>query len=217
MSDRDDGVRGVRFALRIPLRVADVAAQHHPIAVPAAAAATEHGVVGSNTAASAAPVMPLRLLVVVVDDAAGNRRVAARMLQQLGCTVATASDGDEVEAAISEARIAEHRGVDAILMDISMVRVNGDVAARELRSSGCSIPIIAVTGDADATDAAACACSRARDGAARARWCHGSCVFVCVCVCACVCVCVCVFVCAREMCTMRASIDLVHRCARVRD
>lgn len=37
---------------------------------------------------------------------------------------------------------------DAIFMDVSMNRVGGDTACARLRAEGCSIPIIAVSGNA---------------------------------------------------------------------
>ena len=40
-------------------------------------------------------------------------------------------------------------GYDAILMDINMARVNGDVACAALRAAGCALPVIAVSGTAD--------------------------------------------------------------------
>lgn len=43
---------------------------------------------------------------------------------------------------------------DAILLDIRMARVNGDVACAALRAGGYGGPIIAVTGNATAGDAA---------------------------------------------------------------
>ncbi len=99
----------------------------------------------------------------VIDVCARPRRVrvqrlARRMLQQIGCTVLEASDGDEVPAMLHPTRTGPP--IDIILMDIEMERVNGTEAVAAARTYGCAIPIFAVTGNADASDIAACACGR---------------------------------------------------------
>ena len=43
-------------------------------------------------------------------------------------------------------------GIDVILMDINMVRLNGDAACAALRASGCSLPIIAVSANVDTSE-----------------------------------------------------------------
>ncbi len=50
--------------------------------------------------------------------------------------------------AAAEAR-GPGNGFDAILMDVNMARVNGDVACAALRAAGCALPVIAVSGTAD--------------------------------------------------------------------
>ena len=42
-----------------------------------------------------------------------------------------------------------------VLMDVHMVRVNGDVACAALRAAGFTAPVIAVTGNATSVDAVA--------------------------------------------------------------
>ena len=99
------------------------------------------------------------------------------MLAGIGCTCETATDGDEVRdgrgrvegwwwsrlllslrtralaqvphALAAAAARGPGNGYDAILMDINMARVNGDVACAALRAAGCALPVIAVSGTAD--------------------------------------------------------------------
>jgi CheY-like chemotaxis protein len=99
--------------------------------------------------------------VLIVDDSEGNRRLLRRMLQQLGCRVMEASDGDEVLAALTaaaaESADRSGRGVDVVLMDIEMARLGGIPAVRAMRKAGWRTPVIAVTGHAGADSAAECA------------------------------------------------------------
>jgi CheY-like chemotaxis protein len=184
VSDRRDGVRGARFRLRLPLLLP-------PSPTPGSVGQGGGSALGSP-ASGARDVPPsdahgairVKRRVLVVDDSEGNRRLLRRMLQQLGCYVLEAADGDEVVpvlvaaaaeaagegagAAPAAAAAGGGRGgrvahvVDLVLMDIEMTRMGGVAAVVEMRRSGWSVPVIAVTGHAGADDAAACACSRAR-------------------------------------------------------
>ena len=58
-----------------------------------------------------------------------NRRFAAFVLKKLGCTVATATDGDEVVTAVAAAAAAG-APYDLVLMDLVMVRARLYVCAR---------------------------------------------------------------------------------------
>lgn len=86
----------------------------------------------SSAAAGGPPVQPsprLGLNVVVADDERANRRVNARLLERLGCKIVLCEDGDEVVAAMAESERLG-RPVDAIVLDIVMKRLNGDVLCR---------------------------------------------------------------------------------------
>lgn len=83
--------------------------------------------------------------VLVVDDVATNRLVASAALRGAGCDVVEASDGQE---AIDQ---LDAREFDAVLMDIQMPGLSGDMAIRQIRASAApysSIPIFAMTADA---------------------------------------------------------------------
>ena len=169
VSDRTDGATGVRFQLLLPI-VLPVAGAAVAAAASAAPAAEAEAAPATATAAPGdAATRPrdvaleekpswdritLRRTVLVVDDLASNRRLARRMLQQLGCDVCVeATDGDEVLAAI----MSSSTPVDVILMDIEMRRSNGVSAVAAVRAAGLSTPVIAVTGNADAERTAFCA------------------------------------------------------------
>lgn len=130
---------GATFTLRLPLRLADVAA---PVAqMPTSDAAADDFDEGSDD-------RPARIL--VVDDHPANREVARLMLAAVGCEVTEAIDGDEA------IKMAAAQPFDLILMDVRMPRMDGLAATRAIRASGNTVPILAVTADAMPEDAARC-------------------------------------------------------------
>ncbi len=105
---------------------------------------------------AAAPALaPLEALpsgghVLVVDDNETNRLVACTLLQSAGCTCITAVNGAE---AVEMTRTGDF---DVILMDIKMPVLGGVEATRQIRAlpgPKASIPIIALTANADLRDA----------------------------------------------------------------
>jgi CheY-like chemotaxis protein len=156
-----DGMRGVRFGLRLPLNVGPPPSPVSPIPDPAPAAVlgATHTSGQEERAAQedGRGRILLRRTVLVVDDSEGNRRLARRMLLQMGCRVLEAADGDEVLGVLKGATAVGRHAVDVVLMDIEMVRVDGVTAVREMRQAGWSIPVIAVTGNADGETITDCA------------------------------------------------------------
>lgn len=89
--------------------------------------------------------------VLIADDNATNRVVARALCEMFGCTSETAEDGQEALEAAMDGRF------DMILMDIKMPRLDGVQATRAIRNLGddrASVPIIALTANADPDDVA---------------------------------------------------------------
>jgi CheY-like chemotaxis protein len=97
---------------------------------------------------------PLGLHVLVVEDDPVVSRMEVRLLTRMGATCTAVEDGDEVAGALEASVDALVGGsaVDAILMDVVMKRTHGDVATRQLREEGCTLPIIMVTANTSQED-----------------------------------------------------------------
>ena len=88
--------------------------------------------------------------VLIVDDNATNRVVAQALCEMFGCTSETAEDGVEALEAVQQ------RQFDLVLMDIKMPRMDGvqaTQAIRALEGPVSSVPIVALTANADPEDA----------------------------------------------------------------
>ena len=87
--------------------------------------------------------------VLVVDDNATNRMVAQALCEMFACTSESAVDGLEAVDMAASGRF------DLILMDIRMPRMDGVAAARAIRALQgpvSTVPIVALTANADAED-----------------------------------------------------------------
>jgi CheY-like chemotaxis protein len=94
----------------------------------------------------------LRLL--VVEDNKINQMVAKGLLVQEGAEVTLADDGQRGVAAVAESETP----FDVVLMDVQMPVMDGYAATRVIRQELglTSLPIIAMTANAMASDRAAC-------------------------------------------------------------
>ncbi|MOA16256.1 Sensor histidine kinase RcsC [compost metagenome] len=93
---------------------------------------------------------PLHLHILVAEDNAINQLILRDQLQELGCTVALASDGEE---ALS---LWQDDTFDVVLSDVNMPRLNGYELAKTLRRLGCTTPIIGATANALRGEEALC-------------------------------------------------------------
>jgi osomolarity two-component system sensor histidine kinase TcsA len=104
------------------------------------------------------PTFPLPLVttakrILLVDDNPINQRVMVKMLKMLGFTkVDVASDGRQGVDLYMDQKKGHH---DLVIMDVSMPILDGVAATQEIRHSGSSVPIIAMTANALKGDAEA--------------------------------------------------------------
>jgi len=91
--------------------------------------------------------------VLVVEDNIINQRIAARLLQNLGCTVDVVANGREAVEMIGGI------AYDLVLMDVQMPEMDGFAATAEVRRGQgpqTSLPIVAMTANAMAGDRERC-------------------------------------------------------------
>ena len=89
--------------------------------------------------------MPVKIL--VVDDEPAVRDSLRRALQLEGYDVELAGDGAEALE-----RLAGQNGIDAVVLDVSMPRLDGLEACRRLRRDGNSLPVLMLTARDAVTD-----------------------------------------------------------------
>jgi two-component system sensor histidine kinase/response regulator len=94
------------------------------------------------------------LCILLVEDNAINQKLAARLLEKRGHTVAIAGNGKEALAAL------EKQSFDLVFMDVQMPEMDGFEATAAIRgkekASGNHLPIIAMTAHAMAGDRERC-------------------------------------------------------------
>lgn len=123
---------GSEFWLRLPLPPADTVPPGQE--APAGDGPATGPVLSSSS-----------LTVLVVEDNQINRTIAVEMLVGIGCETVEASDGAEAQ------KLAGQRVFDLILMDISMPRIDGISATRQIRDAAGPnrlTPIVALTAHA---------------------------------------------------------------------
>ncbi len=83
-----------------------------------------------------------RTSVLIVDDEEGLRTLMAIALEDVGCRVFQASDGEE---GMAQFRRHGHE-IDVVVLDLTMPRMGGDEMFRRIRASHPAIPIILCSG-----------------------------------------------------------------------
>ncbi|MCC9654995.1 ATP-binding protein [Rhodopirellula halodulae] len=93
--------------------------------------------------------------VLIVDDGEANRRLIELVLKRAGAQVGTAENGQEALDAIELAN-ESNDAYALVLMDMQMPVLDGYSATRQLRSSGNTTPVVALTGNAMRGDREKC-------------------------------------------------------------
>ena len=94
--------------------------------------------------------------ILVAEDTRGIQLLLKRILRKAGATVDIVEDGQEVIEELDKTRKANQIPYDIILLDMHMPRKSGYEAAAEIRESGLSTPIIALTASAMKGDREKC-------------------------------------------------------------
>ncbi len=81
-------------------------------------------------------------LVLIVDDEFSVRDLAARMLERVGFEILHASDGEEAVEVFRQ-RSSE---ITAVLLDMTMPKMNGDEAFMEIRKIQPAVPVLLMSG-----------------------------------------------------------------------
>ena len=112
---------------------------------------TRHTLLSHHPRGNALPGLRPGIRVLLVEDNAINQKVAARMLEKMGCHVDMAGNG--LEALTMTGQLP----YDVILMDVQMPEMDGITATRSLRAQGFSdVPIIALTANSRDEDRQEC-------------------------------------------------------------
>ncbi|MBC7464877.1 MAG: response regulator [Bdellovibrio sp.] len=110
------------------------------------ALSTHHG--GGLTMSSSTDVAPVfseqlrGLRVLLVEDSTDNQFLFSMYLTRVGAAVDVANDG------VEGVQRATQNSYDVILMDVQMPNLDGFGATAQLRSQGCTLPIVALTAHA---------------------------------------------------------------------
>jgi len=109
-------------------------------------------IINSDLESVSKPIQEVKFFykVLLVEDNEFNQKVGKKLLEQIGCTVSLAENG---EIAIDK---VFKENFDVIFMDVQMPVMNGLDATMWLRQKDCKVPIIAMTANATIKDREIC-------------------------------------------------------------
>jgi len=111
--------------------------------------------IGFEIGAEPASLLKLACNVLLVDDQQDIRSVTRHFLEEAGAEVTLAENGAIAVNRVRQAE-AQRRQYDVIVMDMQMPEVDGYTATSQLRESGFTMPIIALTANAMQGDRERC-------------------------------------------------------------
>ncbi len=112
-------------------------------------------IVAEKPAEISAKEIRLNATIVIVDDRRDIRFLAQHFIERAGGTVVTVDNGLEGIELIARRQQAGEP-IDAVMMDMQMPVMDGYEAAKKLRDSGFTAPIIALTANAMSSDRDQC-------------------------------------------------------------
>jgi PAS domain S-box-containing protein len=115
----------------------------------------EHAKAPRSADLAASPPPRLQARILLADDNPANQKLISIRLARAGAEVVTANDGKEALDRTRDA-VREGRPFDAVIMDMQMPVLDGYEAVRQLRASGFTDPILAVTAYAMSDDREEC-------------------------------------------------------------
>ena len=80
--------------------------------------------------------------VLIIDDEPDVLSTAKAIMEKLGCTVLTAKDGVEAVSLYRQS----HEGIDLVLLDMTMPKMNGMETLAELRKIDAMVPVVICSG-----------------------------------------------------------------------
>lgn len=96
------------------------------------------------------PRSDFALRVLVAEDNPINRVILKEQLETLGCSVVTATDGQQA------LDLCLAQSFDVVLSDINMPRLDGHALIQRLRNEGLTVPVIGATASATPEDRSRC-------------------------------------------------------------
>ncbi|HED54575.1 MAG TPA: response regulator, partial [Phycisphaerales bacterium] len=100
----------------------------------------EEDVVCHEPKEPAQPLSPCRIL--LAEDSDDSRKLLKHLLKRAGAEVVAVADG---RAAVQAVTKASGKRFDLVILDMHMPELDGPGAAAELRTFGCTLPILALT------------------------------------------------------------------------
>ena len=139
------GLNQARRDNRWQVDISDLRAIHRAVSQAQGRPATE-----DETLVPSHDLAKLGLNVLVAEDNVINQLIIRDQLEELGCTVQLAGNGDEA------LNLWRNNRFDVVLTDINMPKLNGYELSRKLRRLGCSTPIFGATANAMRGEEAQC-------------------------------------------------------------